>query len=116
MRYFISTLVFCLAVLVTLDAYGSENSAALTNTSIAKTTPDETLEAELLQLNARLQLLEEDLLYPASSRVAVYLSMDLGKLFALDAVTLKLNGKDVRFVPYIKAVYKNSMSEMRSRA
>lgn len=55
----------------------------------------ESLEQSLMALNAELMILEEDLLYPASSRVVVYLSMDMGELFALDAVTLKLNGKKV---------------------
>ena len=55
----------------------------------------EALEQELMSLNAELMILEEDLLYPASSRVAVYLSMDVGVLFRLDAVTIKLNGKEV---------------------
>lgn len=55
----------------------------------------ETLDREIMLLDAELQVLEEDLLYPASSRVAVYLSMDLGELFALDSVTVKLNGREV---------------------
>lgn len=77
---------------------------------------EETLEAELLRLNARLQLLEEDLLYPASSRIAVYLSMDLGELFALDAVTLKLNGQDVTHHLYterqVNALYKGGVQKL----
>ena len=55
----------------------------------------ESLEQALMALNADLLILEEDLLYPASSRIAVYLSLDVGKLFRLDAVTVKLNGKKV---------------------
>ena len=42
-----------------------------------------------------LSILEEDLLYPPSSRVAVYLSMDVGELFALDEVEVKINGTTV---------------------
>lgn len=48
-----------------------------------------------VELQRDLSILEEDLLYPASSQVAVYLSMDVGEFFQLDAVTVKLNGKDV---------------------
>lgn len=74
------------------------------------------LEARLLQLDAELRLLEEDLLYPASSRVAVYLSMDLGELFALDSVTLKLNGKDVAHHLYttreVTALYKGGVQKL----
>jgi hypothetical protein len=47
-----------------------------------------------------LVVLEEELLYPASSQVAVFLSMDVGEFFALDSVTLKLNGKDVTHYLY----------------
>ncbi|HTO58814.1 MAG TPA: AraC family transcriptional regulator [Pseudomonadales bacterium] len=54
----------------------------------------------LLDLKRDLAVLEEDLLYPASSQVAVFLSMDVGEFFALDSVTLKLNGKDVTHYLY----------------
>lgn len=85
--------------------------------SVDASEPDEQkLEAKLLQLDAELRLLEEDLLYPASSRVAVYLSMDLGELFALDAVTVKLNGKDVTHHLYtqreIEALYKGGVQKL----
>ena len=77
---------------------------------------EEKLEARLLRLDAELQLLEEDLLYPASSRVAVYLSMDLGELFALDAVTVKLNGKDVTHHLYtereVDALYRGGVQKL----
>ncbi|MCB1684028.1 MAG: AraC family transcriptional regulator [Pseudomonadales bacterium] len=49
----------------------------------------------LLKLKRDLVILEEDLLFPASTQVAVFLSMDIGELFQLDSVTLKLNGREV---------------------
>ena len=49
----------------------------------------------LLELKRDLAILEEDLLFPASTQVAIFLSMDVGEFFQLDAVTLKLNGKKV---------------------
>jgi hypothetical protein len=111
MRSILNSLIFCLAVMVTLDTYG--NSEPLDGSAKKA---EQSLEAELLQLNARLQLLEEDLLYPASSRVAIYLSMDLGELFALDAVTLKLNGKDVTHHLYterqVNALYKGGVQKL----
>ena len=60
--------------------------------------PDEELRAlkqELVALNRDLFMLEEELLFPASTQVAVYLSMDVGRYFALDAVELSLNGRRV---------------------
>ena len=55
----------------------------------------ENVKQALLQLKRDLVILEEDLLFPASSQVAEFLSMDIGDLFQLDAVTLKLNGREV---------------------
>ena len=53
------------------------------------------LKKELVDLNRDLFLLEEELLYPASTQVAVFLSVDVGTYFALDAVTLKVDDKEV---------------------
>ncbi len=44
-----------------------------------------------LELNRDLLLLEEDLLFPANTQIAVYVSMDVGTYFELDAVKLKIN-------------------------
>lgn len=55
----------------------------------------EDVKKALLDLKRDLVILEEDLLFPASTQVAVFLSMDVGEFFQLDAVTLKLNGKEV---------------------
>lgn len=60
----------------------------------------EAVKQTLVELKRDLVVLEEDLLFPASSQVAVFLSMDLGEFFALDAVTLKLNGKEVSHYLY----------------
>ncbi|MBQ0961813.1 AraC family transcriptional regulator [Ideonella sp. 4Y11] len=53
------------------------------------------LKAQVLQLNRDLLVLEEELLYPASSQVAVFVSMDVGQLFGLESVQVKLDDKVV---------------------
>ncbi len=53
------------------------------------------LKKEVLDLNRDLFLLEEELLFPANSQVAFFISMDVGEYFALDSVKLKIDGKDV---------------------
>ena len=53
------------------------------------------LKKELVDLNRDLFRLEEELLYPASTQVAVFLSVNLGTFFALDSVTLKVDDKEV---------------------
>jgi len=51
--------------------------------------------ADVIRLNRDLLVLEEELLFPASTQVAIFVSMDVGKLFMLDSVRLKLDDKDV---------------------
>lgn len=53
------------------------------------------LKSEVLDLNRDLFLLEEELLFPANSQVAFFISMDVGEYFDLDAVNLKIDGKEV---------------------
>jgi hypothetical protein len=53
----------------------------------------EALKESVLTLNRDLLILEEELLYPASSQVAIYLSMDLGTFFALDAVKVEIDNQ-----------------------
>jgi hypothetical protein len=51
--------------------------------------------ADVIKLNRDLLVLEEELLFPANTQVAVFLSMDVGKLFGLESVQVRLNDKIV---------------------
>jgi hypothetical protein len=53
------------------------------------------LRKEVLDLNKDLFLLEEELLFPANTQVAVFLSLDVGTFFELDSVQVKLDNKEV---------------------
>lgn len=53
------------------------------------------LKKDVVDLNRELFVLEEELLFPANTQVAVFLSMDVGDFFALDSVTLKIDQKEV---------------------
>ena len=53
------------------------------------------LKKEVLDLNRDLFLLEEELLFPANSQVAFFISMDVGEYFDLDSISLKIDGKEV---------------------
>lgn len=59
----------------------------------ASTGKVESLKESVLTLNRDLLILEEELLYPASTQIAVYVSMDLGTFFALDAIKLEINNQ-----------------------
>lgn len=50
---------------------------------------------DVLDINRRLLLLEEELLFPADTQLAVFVSLDVGKYFTPDAITLKLDGKTI---------------------
>ncbi|MCW7538585.1 AraC family transcriptional regulator [Aquabacterium sp. A7-Y] len=63
----------------------------------------QTLKSDIIQLNRDLLVLEEELLFPASTQVAVFVSMDVGKLFALDSLQLKLDDKVVANYLYTPA-------------
>lgn len=53
------------------------------------------LKTLVMDLNRDLFLLEEELLFPANTQVAIYVSMDVGEFFDLDSVQIKLNDRDV---------------------
>jgi hypothetical protein len=51
--------------------------------------------SDVIKLNRDLLVLEEELLFPANTQVALFVSMDVGKLFELDSVQVKLDDKVV---------------------
>jgi len=55
----------------------------------------QSLKKDVLDLNRDLFLLEEELLFPANSQVAFFISMDVGEYFELDSVNIKIDGKEV---------------------
>ena len=74
------------------------------------------LRKEVVALNRDLFVLEEDLLFPSSTQVVVYLSMDVGTYFNLDAVELKINDKVVTHHLYtekqIQALFKGGVQKL----
>jgi hypothetical protein len=55
----------------------------------------QTIKKDVVDLNRDLFILEEELLFPANTQVAVFLSMDVGEFFALDTVELRVDDKQV---------------------
>jgi len=86
MRHLLCTLVALTAVSV--GAVAADPPAGL-DTRI------QDVKGDVIRLNRDLLVLEEELLFPASTQVAVFVSMDVGKLFALDSVQIKLDDKVV---------------------
>lgn len=53
------------------------------------------LKGDVAELNAELARLEEDILFPLATQVAVFLSVDAGDAFQLDAVDLSINDRRI---------------------
>lgn len=53
------------------------------------------IKTDVLGIAAELSLLEEKLLYPSNTQVAVFVSMDSGAKFRLDSMEIQLDGKGV---------------------
>jgi hypothetical protein len=53
------------------------------------------LKQQVVDLNKDLFVLEEELLFPANTQVAVFISMDVGEFFGLDSVTVKIDNHEV---------------------
>ena len=55
----------------------------------------QSLKTEVVELNKDLFVLEEELLFPANTQIAVFVSLDVGDFFAVDSVTLKIDDDEV---------------------
>ena len=106
----LTTTLAALAVLLLIGlaapvwAQDAKPAAAPATTAAAPAAPTATasldarvqdLKSDVIKLNRDLLVLEEELLFPASTQVALFVSMDVGKLFELDSVQIKLNDKQV---------------------
>ncbi len=72
--------------------------AAVAATAVDTRGLDEQIQAlkkDVVDLNKDLFMLEEELLFPANTQVAVFISMDVGEFFALDSVQLKIDNREV---------------------
>jgi hypothetical protein len=76
-----------------LAAQAQQQPAAAATASTSLDTRVQDLKSDVIKLNRDLLVLEEELLFPAGTQVAVFVSMDVGKLFELDSLQVKLNDK-----------------------
>lgn len=92
----------CLVAFVSLQHVHAEEEAQLE----AESQPEEhtisplsdeveDLKKAALELNRDLLILEEELLFPANTQIVVFVSMDVGKFFELDAIKLSIDDKMV---------------------
>jgi hypothetical protein len=53
------------------------------------------VKSDVIKLNRDLLVLEEELLFPANTQIALFVSMDVGTMFQLDSVQVRLDDKVV---------------------
>ena len=74
--------------------------------------------SDVIKLNRDLLVLEEELLFPASTQVALFVSMDVGTLFELDSVQIKLDDKLVSnhlYTPLeVQALHRGGVQKSKS--
>ena len=87
MKHFLSGLV--LLCMFQLPLLAAETAVIEPDTAMNLTQRSDAVKKQVIELNRDLFLLEEDLLHPASTRLAVYISMDYGSFFKLEGVKLK---------------------------
>lgn len=79
-----------------VNAQDDEPDEAAINSEEARTPLSdevEDLKKAALELNRDLLILEEELLFPANTQIMVFLSLDVGEFFRLDAVKLSIDDK-----------------------
>lgn len=73
----------------------------------------QSLKKEILDLNRDLFILEEELLFPANTQVALFISMDVGTFFNLDSIKIKIDDKEVTNYLYtereVKALFRGGV-------
>jgi len=109
-------MIFSIALLLGIPAstYAQDAQSSPEQSQLAEEI--ESLRQAMINLNRDLFILEEDLLFPASTQVAVYLSMDIGEYFALDSVEIKINGASATQYLYterqVNALYRGGVQRL----
>jgi len=94
----------------------SSPEAVLQQNSSALNQDVEDLKQAALNLNRDLLLLEEELLFPGNTQVAVFVSMDVGEFFQLDAVKVKIDdqviGSHLYTEKQVSALYRGGVQRI----
>ncbi len=76
----------------------------------------EDLKKDVLAVNRDLFILEEDLLFPASTQLAAYFSVDIGYFFSLDNIKIKIDDEQVTHHLYtekdVDALYRGAIQKV----
>jgi hypothetical protein len=100
-RKITASLILLCATCASCVAWGADEQAATANsanpvapsTSTSLDTRIQEAKSDVIKLNRDLLVLEEELLFPANTQLALFVSMDVGKMFELDSVQIKIDDK-----------------------
>ena len=110
-RLFLYCIAFSVLSLITWSVFADE---ILKFTSLDEEV--QSVKQEVLSLNRDLFVLEEELLFPSSTQLAVFVSMDVGHFFALDSVQLRIDDKVVTNYLYtdreVNALYRGGVQRL----
>ena len=109
MTRMIASLTALLAVF-SLAAFAEGEGPDTADTTVADLTQS------VQELNRDLLILEEELLFPTHTQVAIFVSMDVGSYFRLDSLKLKIDDKLVASYLYteqqVKALYQGGVQRL----
>ena len=88
---------FALVLLVSMLSIQESGASEDKKTTVESV---EILKRDLLDLNKELFILEEELLFPANTQVAIFISQDSGNTFKMDHAKVLLNNKAVNYHLY----------------
>lgn len=95
-RFTVGILAVALSLTLALGMFPNRSSAQEPNVENQPLNQQlQDLKKQVLALNRDLFILEEELLFPSNTQVSVFLSMDIGEYFQLDAVKLTLDNRVV---------------------
>ena len=108
--------VAMLTIVAALSTSAAETAKKPASTAQALDGDIQSLKRDVIELNRDLLVLEEELLFPANTQLAVFVSMDVGTLFQLDSVQLKLDDQVVAQYLYtereIKALQRGGVQRL----
>jgi len=108
--------IVLLAVLLLSPLARSEDAVPVATDATALDSRIQDVKSDVIQLNRDLLVLEEELLFPANTQIALFVSMDIGVMFDLESVQVKVDDKLVATYLYtpleVKALHRGGVQRL----
>jgi hypothetical protein len=98
------------------EPVAATTAAAASAEPVTLDTRIQDLKTDVMELNRDLLVLEEELLFPANTQIALFVSMDVGVMFDLESVQVKVDDKLVASYLYtpqeVKALHRGGVQRL----